>query len=100
MVRSFFLLLWHLPRSAIIAMIRLYQQTLSPDHGPLRHLYAYGYCRHEPTCSQYAIEQLGKRGFTAGVVLSFLRILSCNPFRKPSDEKLRNLADKILKTGS
>jgi len=40
---------WLLPRHAMILGLRIYQLTLSPDHGPLKHLYTYGYCRHPPT---------------------------------------------------
>ena len=84
-----------LPRRAVIKLIEAYQQTLSPDHGALRHLYPYGYCRHEPTCSDYMKQTIAKRGLLIGGVLSFLRILGCNPFRKPSAQKLQKLAAKL-----
>ncbi len=77
--------LWHLPRNAIVLLVRGYQHTLSPDHGPMRHAFDYGYCRHTPTCSQYAIEQLERRGAVVGCVLAAWRVLSCNPWRKPDD---------------
>jgi len=83
---------WLLPRHALILGIRLYQLTLSPDHGPLRHLWTYGYCRHSPTCSMYAIDVLRKRGAIVGSLLAAKRVLSCNPWAKPSDERLRELA--------
>jgi len=97
MVETLFRRLWFAPRNAAIGLVRLYQQTLSPDHGPLKHLWTYGYCRHEPTCSMYAIARLRERGFVLGSLLAFLRILSCNPFRKPSDEKMRSLAEHALR---
>jgi putative membrane protein insertion efficiency factor len=81
--------LWLLPRRAAVLLVRGYQQTLSPDHGPLKGLHPYGYCRHEPTCSMYAREMLEKRGFVIGSILSLGRLLTCHPWRKPSDAKIR-----------
>lgn len=80
--------LWHLPRRALIALITLYQRTLSPDHGPLRHLHPYGFCRHHPTCSQYAKEVLQSRGFVIGSLLSIARVLTCTPWKTPSEERI------------
>lgn len=81
-------------RKLLIFLIGLYQQTLSPDHGPLKDLYPYGYCRHEPTCSEYSKQVIASRGALIGSLLTIKRVLSCNPFAKPSDEKLRKLIAK------
>ena len=86
--------IFRLPRNLIVLTLRGYQSTLSPDHGPLRHLYTYGYCRHSPTCSQYAIDVVQKRGAVIGSLLAFKRVLSCHPWTKLSDEKIRELAAK------
>lgn len=96
MVRSTFHSIWTFPRRTAIAAIRLYQATLSPDHGPLRHLYTYGYCRHSPTCSAYAMEALRNHGFVIGSLLTTQRLLTCHPWRKPSDERMRELAKRVL----
>ena len=82
--------------SIVIALITAYQKTFSPDHGPLRHLYTYGYCRHSPTCSEYAKEQLEKRGLVMGLLLSMKRVISCNPFARISEEKWREMAKKQI----
>lgn len=37
-------------------------------------------CRFYPTCSNYFIEALQKRGFFVGCYLGIKRILKCNPF--------------------
>lgn len=56
-----------------IWLIRMYQKWLSPrKRNPT--------CRFYPTCSAYAIEAFQKRGFFAGLWLTFFRILRCNPF--------------------
>lgn len=65
----------------IIWLIKLYQKTLSPDHGWFsggkRHV-----CRFEPTCSQYTIDAIEKHGIFKGIGLGSWRILRCNPFSK------------------
>jgi uncharacterized protein len=82
------------PRNLIVTLITIYQHTLSPDHGPLKQLNPYGYCRHSPTCSEYAKNVIGKRGVVIGVPMSVWRVLSCNPFAKVSDKRLMEIADK------
>ncbi len=82
-----------LPATVSIALLCLYQKTLSPDHSPLRHLYPYGYCRHEPTCSEYAKEMLKKRAFPVAMGLIVKRLVSCNPWKKPADERLRSFIE-------
>ncbi len=84
--------IWNAPRSVASAIIEFYQQTLSPDHGPLRHLYTYGYCRHSPTCSEYAKRKFAERGVVVGLVLSIGRLATCHPWRKPDDRKLEELS--------
>ena len=37
-------------------------------------------CRYHPSCSQYAIEALGKHGAIKGGWMAFKRILRCNPW--------------------
>ena len=58
----------------LILPVRFYQLFISPLFPPL--------CRFHPTCSQYAIEALQKRGIPAGVCLTIWRILRCHPFCK------------------
>jgi len=76
-------------------MIEFYQKTLSPDHGPLKDLHPFGYCRHTPTCSQYSKDSIEKKGLIIGAALTAKRALLCNPFRKLSDEKIKELAKKM-----
>lgn len=65
-----------------LALIGIYQKTLSFDHGPLRYRYPYGFCRFRPTCSEYAADAIQRYGLIRGVVKAFLRILRCNPFSR------------------
>jgi len=92
MVKHLFRTLWHLPRRTIIGAISIYQQTLSPDHGPLKHLYPHGFCRHEPTCSEYGKQVLTTHGVALGIPLLLWRLLHCNPWAPISDSKLKKMA--------
>lgn len=71
-----------LPREVAKRIILIYQRTLSPDHGWFKHAFPYGYCRFEPTCSQYSYQSIEKYGIIKGSALGFWRILRCNPWNK------------------
>lgn len=64
-----------------LGAIRIYQKTLSPNHGVFAHLTPYG-CKYFPSCSQYTYEAIEAQGVTRGVVLGVWRILRCNPFSR------------------
>ncbi len=65
-------------RYAILALIRFYQRTLSPDHSWLASLTVYG-CKFRPTCSEYNYAAIERYGIIKGVWLGSKRILRCNP---------------------
>lgn len=69
-------------RYVAVMMIRLYQKTISFDHGLLKPLYPHGFCRFHPTCSEYAAQAIDKRGLVVGSLLVTRRLLRCNPFSK------------------
>jgi len=62
------------PKYLFIFLINLYKILISPLFPPS--------CRHQPTCSQYAIESLEKYGVFKGGYISAVRLLKCNPFFK------------------
>jgi len=62
----------------MVALIRLYQRTLSPILGRN--------CRFEPSCSQYAIEALQVHGLCAGSAYAAWRLLRCQPFGTPGHD--------------
>ncbi len=39
-----------------------------------------GACRFQPTCSEYAVVAIARRGLFYGVALAVWRVLRCNPF--------------------
>ena len=61
-----------LPALTIIALVRVYQWTLSPIFGRQ--------CRFQPTCSHYMIQAVEKYGAVRGTLKGLWRILRCNPF--------------------
>jgi len=65
-----------------VRIIELYQKTLSPDHGFLRHRYPAGYCKYTPTCSEYCKQSILKYGVLKGGVKGAWRVLRCNPWSK------------------
>jgi len=92
-----------IPASIFSLVVHAYRATLSPDHGPLRHLYPYGFCRHEPTCSSYALDVLRERSLLRALGLIARRVLSCHPWKKPGDARLlasirRHAGDDELET--
>jgi len=60
------------PRQALILMAKAWQLGPSRVMPPT--------CRYHPSCSQYAVEALGKHGAIKGGWLAIKRILRCNPW--------------------
>jgi putative membrane protein insertion efficiency factor len=61
------------PRIFILALIRLYQMTISrglPENT----------CRFYPSCSHYGYQAVYKHGAVRGSLLASWRVLRCNPF--------------------
>jgi uncharacterized protein len=58
--------------AVLIALIRLYQVTLSPLLGQA--------CRFEPTCSRYMVESLKKYGPVKGLARGLRRFSRCHPW--------------------
>jgi len=71
-----------LPKFFVVFLIKTYQKTLSFDHGPLKFLHPYGYCRFHPTCSEYSKQAVEKFGVFKGGYLAFWRVLRCHPWSK------------------
>jgi uncharacterized protein len=61
------------PRLPLLALIRLYQMTLSKG-------LPEGTCRFYPTCSHYGYQAIYKHGAMKGTALAVWRVLRCNPF--------------------
>lgn len=56
----------------LLVPIFIYRRCISPMFPPS--------CRFTPTCSQYAVEAIGKHGPFYGTYLAVRRILRCHPW--------------------
>ncbi len=76
MIASLARLAFRLPASALLALVWLYQRTVSPA---LVVLFPTCGCRFTPTCSHYAADAIRTHGALAGLALSLVRLLKCTP---------------------
>jgi putative membrane protein insertion efficiency factor len=67
-----------IPSALLIAMVRVYQWTLSPLIGRQ--------CRFNPTCSNYFIGAVQKYGAIWGTAKGIGRICRCHPFHPGGDD--------------
>jgi len=63
-------------------LIKIYQRTISFDHGLFSYLFPYGFCRYHPTCSEYGYKAIERHGVIRGSIMTSWRVLRCNPFSK------------------
>jgi len=65
----------NLPRRQVLAVIRLYQLTLS-------RALPQNTCRFTPTCSHYGYQAIARYGLIKGGALAVWRVLRCQPFSR------------------
>ena len=61
-------------KTLLIALIKIYQKTLS--------LFIGNSCRFYPTCSSYSIEAIETHGSLKGIKLTINRISRCHPLNE------------------
>lgn len=71
-----------IPKIIVLKFIRFYQHNFSPDHSHYKILYPFGYCKFNPTCSEYAYQAIDKHGLIKGGRRAIWRLIRCNPFSK------------------
>lgn len=76
------MLLTHYPKYFILGLIRVYQHILSPDHGIFKVLFPGGYCKFNPSCSEYMYQSIEHFGVMHGGIKGMYRLLRCNPCSK------------------
>ena len=79
----------YLTKQIALKIIRIYQKILSPDHSWLSALFPDGYCKFNPTCSEYTYQAIEKYGLIKGGWKGLKRIVRCNPFSKGGNDPLK-----------
>ena len=78
---TFLLNIWLLPRNVFIGFILIWRKIISPLYGDV--------CRFYPSCSAYGLGSIQQQGFVKGSLLTFWRILRCNPFAKGGIDEVK-----------
>lgn len=63
-------------KNFLIKLVLFYKKHLQPT------FFRNTHCKYRPTCSEYMIESLEKKGAFKGLLSGIWRILRCNPFSK------------------
>jgi len=84
-----------IPRQILQGIIKIYQKTISLDHGPLSKYISHPTCKYHPTCSQYGYEAIGIYGIFKGIPLTLWRIIRCNPWSKGGYDPVPTKTKKI-----
>jgi putative membrane protein insertion efficiency factor len=69
-----------LTRAALLTL-RGYQRVISPCLPSV--------CRFTPSCSQYMIDAIRKKGLLVGILKGTLRVLRCNPLFRGGHDPVR-----------
>lgn len=67
-------------KSIVLGLIRVYQKTLSFDHGIIGKVSGVRFCRFYPTCSEYSYQAIAKYGIIKGGMKGARRITRCHPW--------------------
>lgn len=66
----------------VLFLIKIYQKTLSLDHGIFSKIYGKPLCRFYPTCSEYTFQAVKKFGIFKGFWLGLKRVSRCHPWNE------------------
>jgi putative membrane protein insertion efficiency factor len=69
-------------RKILIYMLKIYRKCLSP--------FMIHSCRFYPSCSEYAIESLEKKGVLLGMFSALKRLAKCHPFNPGGYDPVEN----------
>jgi len=80
----------NIPRYAVMALIKVYQMTVSPLLGPT--------CKYYPSCSHYGLEAVRRHGAITGSVMAAWRILRCNPWSNGGVDEVPAKGEPLFRT--
>lgn len=64
-------------RKITILLIKIYQNTISPDHSFFGRAFPFWGCLHYPSCSEYTKLAIEQEGLLKGLRGGIKRIISC-----------------------
>ncbi|MBU1119924.1 membrane protein insertion efficiency factor YidD [Patescibacteria group bacterium] len=68
----------------LLFLIRIYQKTLSYDHGYMGKLFPNNRpCKFTPSCSEYGYQAIDKYGAFKGTKMAVQRVIRCTPSAQP-----------------
>lgn len=80
-----------------LILIKIYQKTLSFDHGFMKILFpGIRVCIYYPSCSEYCYQSIKKYGSFIGLFLCISRLLKCAPWGKGGYDPVKNIKIKGL----
>lgn len=80
------------PRWIMVAVIKVYQWTISPLLGPR--------CKYYPSCSNYGLEAVRRHGAVRGFALGVWRVLRCNPWSHGGVDDVPLRGEPLFRRGS
>lgn len=75
-------------RNGLIGIVKGYRLFLSPWLGSA--------CRFEPTCSNYALQALGRHGAAKGTYLTFARLMRCHPWCNGGEDPVPTITPRLF----
>jgi putative membrane protein insertion efficiency factor len=81
-------------RKTLLFLIRIYQKTLSFDHGILGKITGIKICRYYPSCSAYTYTAVQEYGGIRGGIMGLRRILRCHPWHPGGMDPVPDVLEK------
>jgi putative membrane protein insertion efficiency factor len=76
----------------LLLIIKIYQMTLSFDHGIAGKIFPHiKVCIYHPSCSEYGYQSIDKYGTFIGGYLTANRILRCGPWSEGGEDPVKQL---------
>ncbi|PIP26984.1 MAG: membrane protein insertion efficiency factor YidD [Candidatus Moranbacteria bacterium CG23_combo_of_CG06-09_8_20_14_all_39_10] len=67
-------------KKIVLWLIRIYQKTISLDHGIFSKFSHTTSCRFHPSCSEYTYQAVDRFGIFKGIWLGSKRVIRCHPW--------------------
>jgi len=72
--------IFNVVKVVVLQLIKIYQKTISLDHGIFSKVYGRRLCRFHPTCSEYTFAAVKRYGALRGLWMGTKRVGRCHPW--------------------